>query len=70
MAECKIGRYMLVDYCEDYGLVGYYETLDEMIDAASEWEADTDGECDLVFKEWYEPLGEYVEITVTAETAE
>lgn len=58
----KRKRYQLVDNYEDYGYIGEYNTLEELKKAASEWEEDTDGECDLELQEWYEPLGEYLKI--------
>jgi hypothetical protein len=61
MAE-KRKRYQLVDNYENYGYIGEYDTLEEMKKTASEWEEDTDGECDLELQEWYEPLGEYLKI--------
>lgn len=61
MAE-KRKRYQLVDNYEGYGYIGEYDTLEELKKAASEWEEDTDGECDLELQEWYEPLGEYLKI--------
>lgn len=55
-------KYMLVDLYENYGIVGRYNTFDEMKRDASEWEKETDGECNLTFKIWNEPLNKYVDI--------
>lgn len=61
MAE-KRKKYQLVDNYENYGYIGEYDTLEELKKAASEWEEDTDGECDLEVQEWYEPFEEYLKI--------
>lgn len=60
--DVKNKRYRLYDYAEAYGVVDYYDTLDEIKEAADEWHEDTDGDCDLVFQEWNERLGGYFEI--------
>lgn len=44
-------RYRLVDNYEGYGYIGEYDTLEELKKAASEWEEDTDSECDLELQE-------------------
>lgn len=52
-------RYRLYDYAEDYGVVGYYDTLKEARKAKAEWENDTDGDCDVDIQEWNEENGKY-----------
>lgn len=39
-------RYRLYDYYEKYGVVGYYDDIEEARKAKAQWEDDTDGECD------------------------
>ncbi len=53
----KRKRYRLVDNYEGYGFIGEYDTIEELKKAASQWEEDTDGECEL---ELQFPLREYL----------
>lgn len=57
-------KYQLIDYVDDYGTVGYYETLEEAHEAIESWIIDTDGECRLHLKEWDERLGAYISIPI------
>ncbi|MBE6855850.1 MAG: hypothetical protein E7500_00250 [Ruminococcus sp.] len=54
-------RYRLYDYAEDYGVVGYYDTIEEARKAKTEWEHDTDGDCDLDIQKWDEEKGKYLD---------
>ncbi len=57
-------KYWLIDYVDDYGTVGYYETLEEAREAIEDWMIDTDGECRLYLKEWDERLGAYISVPI------
>lgn len=57
-------KYQLIDYVDDYGTVGYYETLEEAHEAIEDWMIDTDGECCLHLKEWDERLGAYISVPI------
>lgn len=43
-------KFMVYDYCENYGCVGIYDTLEDAKKACKDWNEDTDGECDLEIK--------------------
>lgn len=62
MANKEHKRYMLYDDVEDYGPVGYYDSIDELINAYKEWKKETDGECCLSFLEWDNNFSDYVDI--------
>lgn len=55
-------RYKLIDFTDDYGLVGHYSTLEEAQEAAEAWRDDTDGDCELVIYEWDEDIQAYVPV--------
>lgn len=55
-------RYKLIDFTDDYGLVGRYSTLEDAQEAAEAWRDDTDGDCQLVIYEWDEDVQAYVPI--------
>lgn len=48
MKRQEYKKYCLVDLCENYGVVGYYNTKKELKQAADEWIKATDGECHLI----------------------
>lgn len=52
-------KYRLVDYYENYGIVGEYDTIEEMKKAAQNWLSETDGECKLRYQERCEKCGGY-----------
>lgn len=45
-------KFRLMDYCDNFGLVGDFDTYEEMVEYAEEWEEETDGECNLAYYEW------------------
>lgn len=45
-------NYEIWDYYEDFGIVGHYETLDEVKEAKTDWEEDTNGKCELEIRKW------------------
>lgn len=45
-------RYILLDEYEGYGIVGQFDTLEEVQEAARNWEQECDGECSLVTLEF------------------
>lgn len=54
--------YELYDYTDGYGIVDYYDTMDEVMEAAEEWKIDTDGDCDLHIRKWDDDLEMYLPI--------
>lgn len=46
--EAENKKYCLIDRYENYGVVGYYDTKKELIQAGKEWIKATDGECYLI----------------------
>ena len=64
LSRCDIKKYKLIDYYEGYGVVGEYDTIEEMKEAAYNWMLETDGECDLSYRRRCEECGKYHEITV------
>ena len=63
-------RYKLLDFTDDYGLVGYYSTLEEVQEVAEAWRDDTDCDCKLVISEWDDEIQSYVPIYVPIEENE
>ncbi len=55
-------RYKLIDLTDNYGLVGYYSTLEDMQEAAEDWRIDTDGDCNLLLQMWDEDVQAYVPV--------
>ena len=53
------GGYQVYDLYECFGAVGVYDTLEEAEKAARDWEAKTDGECDVIIRVWDETLCGY-----------
>ena len=47
-----MNKYLLVDYYEDYGIVGRYETKQEAEKAKRKHERDCDGECNCKIIEY------------------
>ncbi|MDE5754819.1 MAG: hypothetical protein K2H89_09825 [Oscillospiraceae bacterium] len=52
-------KYQLYDFYECYGAVADCDTLEEIEKACADWEAETDGECDLIIRQWDENLQGY-----------
>ncbi|MDE6087909.1 MAG: hypothetical protein K2G25_05930 [Oscillospiraceae bacterium] len=49
-------KYQLYDFYGLYGAVADCDTLEEIEEARADWEAETDGECDLIIRQWDENL--------------
>lgn len=49
-------KYQLYDFYECYGAVADCDTLEEIKQEAEQWESETDGECDLIVRQWDEKL--------------
>ncbi|MDE7122607.1 MAG: hypothetical protein K2O42_10670 [Oscillospiraceae bacterium] len=52
-------KYQLYDFCELYGAVADCDTLEEIQEVRTDWEVETDGECDLIIRQWDENLQGY-----------
>lgn len=57
-------KYRLVDYYEEYGVIGEYDAIWDMLEAAHEWTWETGGECDLIYQIRCEECGKYHKITI------
>ena len=57
-------KYQLYDFYECYGVVAECDTLKEIYKAWDNWVANTDGECDLIIRQWDENLQGYRPVPV------
>ena len=48
----KPKAYKLSDLRNCFANLGTFDTLEDAMKAAEQWEEETDGECDLVISEW------------------